>query len=90
MTYQWFKDGEVLPEEKRSSLIRDPLKVQDFGFYECEVRSCDAGQHNSSFITSDVAELDVAPSAGRGELIHNCVYISSKQPMPAWKWKRAF
>ena len=67
--YQWFKDGEELPEEKSSSLIHDPLKVQDFGIYKCELRSCDAGQHNSSFITSNEAELDVAASAGRGELI---------------------
>ena len=75
VTYQWFKDGEELPEEKSSSLILHSLKVQDFGFYKCEVRSCDAGEHNSSFITSNVAELNVAPSAGRGELIHNCVFV---------------
>ncbi|XP_068702578.1 uncharacterized protein [Montipora foliosa] len=65
VTYQWFKDGAEVPEEKSSSLILHKLKVQDFGFYKCEVRSCDAGQHNSCFITSHVAELDVAPSAGR-------------------------
>ena len=69
--YEWFKDEERLPEEKSSSLILDPLKVQDFGFYRCELKSCtDADQHNSSFVTSRTAELDVAPSDGRSESIH--------------------
>ena len=67
--WQCFIDGKELPKVKSSSLIHDPLKVQDFGIYKCELRSCDAGQHNSSFITSNEAELDVAASAGRGELI---------------------
>ncbi|XP_068720298.1 uncharacterized protein [Montipora capricornis] len=82
VTYQWFKDGEELPEEKSSSLILHPLKVQNFGFYKCDVRSCDAGQHNSPYITSNVAELDVAPSAGRGYRLLKDVFdrsINTKQ-----------
>lgn len=64
--YEWFKDERRLTEEKNSSLIFDPLTVQDFGFYRCELRSCaDADQHKSSFVTSRTAELDVAPSDGR-------------------------
>ena len=74
--YQWFKDEEELPEEKSPSLIRDPLKVKHFGSYKCELRSCDADQHNLSFVTSHTAELDVTPSDGTSELIHHCVYIS--------------
>ncbi|XP_068720671.1 uncharacterized protein [Montipora capricornis] len=62
--YQWFKDEEELPEEKSPSLIRDPLKVKHFGSYKCELRSCDADQHNLSFVTSHTAELDVTPSDG--------------------------
>ncbi|XP_068702633.1 uncharacterized protein [Montipora foliosa] len=62
--YQWFKDEEELPEEKSPSLIRDPLKVKHFGSYKCELRSCDADQHNLSFVTSHTAELDVTPSVG--------------------------
>ena len=69
--YKWFKDEEELPEEKSSCLIRDPLKVKHFGSYRCEVSSCDADRNSSS-----AAELDVAPSDGRSELIHHCVYIS--------------
>ncbi|XP_068702628.1 uncharacterized protein [Montipora foliosa] len=58
--YKWFKDEEELPEEKSPCLIRDPLKVKDFGSYRCEVGSCDADRNSSH-----VAELDVAPSDGR-------------------------
>ena len=71
VVYLWFKDEEELPEEKGPSLIRDPLKVKHFGSYRCELRSCDADQHNSSFVTSHTAELDVTPSDGTSELIHH-------------------
>ncbi|XP_074619471.1 D-inositol 3-phosphate glycosyltransferase-like isoform X5 [Acropora palmata] len=37
--YQWYKDGQELQGQYNSSLILNALKVQDFGFYKCEVRS---------------------------------------------------
>ncbi|XP_074620483.1 uncharacterized protein LOC141879205 isoform X2 [Acropora palmata] len=61
--YQWYKDGQELQGQDNSSLILDPLKVQDFGFYKCEVRS--DRRYDSSCVESNVVDLDVTPAEGK-------------------------
>ena len=73
--YRWSKDGQVLPREKTSTLILDPVKVQDFGFYECAVRN--DKHEDSSWQKSKAVELDVKPPEGKRELIYD--YIEQKQ-----------
>ena len=68
--YQWYKDGQELQGQDNSSLILDPLKVQDFGFYKCEVRS--DRRYDSSCVESNVVDLDVTPAEGKSELIFDC------------------
>ena len=68
--YRWFKDEQELQGEANSTLILDPLKVQDFGSYRCEVRS--VKRDDSSCVESAVVELDVRPAEGKSELIFDC------------------
>ena len=68
--YQWYKDGQELHGEENSSLILNPLKVKDFGFYKCEVRS--DKRDDSICGASQVEELDVTPAEGTSELIYDC------------------
>ena len=68
--YRWFKDGQELQGKDSSTLILDPLKVQDYGFYNCKVR---IDKHDdSSCVASEVVELDVTPAEGKSELIYDC------------------
>ena len=68
--YQWYKDGQELQGQDNSSLILNQLKVKDFGFYKCEVRS---DKRNDSICgASEVVELDVTPAEGTSELIYDC------------------
>lgn len=61
--YRWSKDGQVLSGEETSTLILDPVKVQDFGIYECAVRN---DKHkDSSCLKSKAVELDVKPAVGK-------------------------
>ncbi|XP_029208472.2 uncharacterized protein LOC114972102 isoform X2 [Acropora millepora] len=61
--YRWYKDEQELQEEDKSTLILDPLKVQDFGFYKCEVRS--DKRYDSICVESNVVDLDVTPAEGK-------------------------
>ena len=63
--YRWFKDEQELPGGNNSTLILDPLKMQDFGVYRCEVKS-------GKRVESTVVELDVTPAEGESELIYDC------------------
>ena len=63
--YRWYKDEQELQEENNSTLILDSVKVQDFGFYKCEVRS-------DKRYESNVVHLDVTPAEGKSELIYDC------------------
>ena len=67
--YRWYKDEQELQEEDKSTLILDPLKVQDFGFYKCEVRS--DKRYDSICVESNVVDLDVTPVEGKSELIYD-------------------
>ncbi|XP_074620698.1 uncharacterized protein LOC141879336 isoform X2 [Acropora palmata] len=64
MFYWWFKDEQELQGEANSTLILDPLKVQDFGSYRCEVSRSNK-RDDSSCVESDVVELDVTPAEGK-------------------------
>ena len=68
--YRWYKDEQELQGEDNATLILDPLKVQDFGFYKCEVRS--GKRYDSSWVESNVIGLDVTPANGKSELIYDC------------------
>ena len=70
MFYLWYKDGQELQGQDNSSLILDPLKVQDFGVYKCEARS--GKRYDSSYVESNVVELDVTPAEGKSELNYDC------------------
>ena len=70
MFYQWYKDEQELQGEDNSTLILDPLKVQDFGFYKCEVRR--GKRYDSNCVESNVVELDVRPAEGKSELNYDC------------------
>ena len=72
--YQWYKDGQELQGQENSSLILDPLKVQDFGSYRCEVSRSNK-RDDSSCVESAVVELDVTPAEGKGELSFDCPYL---------------
>ena len=71
--YRWFQDEQELPGENNSTLILDPLKMQDFGSYRCEVRS--DKRDDVSCVKSDVVELDVTPAEGKSELIYDCLEL---------------
>ena len=71
MFYRWFKDEQELQGEANSTLILDPLKVQDFGSYRCEVSRSNK-RDDSSCVESDVVELDVTPAEGKSELMFDC------------------
>ena len=70
--YRWFKDEQELQGEANSTLSLDPLKVQDFGSYRCEVSRSNK-RDDSSCVESDVVELDVTPAEGKSELIFDCL-----------------
>ncbi|XP_067040144.1 uncharacterized protein [Acropora muricata] len=61
--YRWFKDEQELPGGNNSTLILDPLKMQDFGSYRCEVRSDE--RDDVRCVESNVVELDVTPAGGK-------------------------
>ena len=63
--YQWFKDDSKIQGQRNSSLVLDPVKVEDFGNYKCEVKYDDGDSEKC--VTSLPAELDVIPSDGMGE-----------------------
>ena len=69
--YRWFQDEQELPGENSSTLILDPLKIQDFGSYRCKVRS--DKRDDVRWVESwNVVELDVTPAEGESELIYDC------------------
>ena len=68
MSYQWYKDEQELQGEDNATLILNPLKVQDFGFYKCEVRR--DKRYDSSCAESQVEELNVTPAEGKSKLIY--------------------
>ena len=51
--------------QRNSSLVLDPVKVEDFGNYKCEVKYDDGDSEKC--VTSLPAELDVIPSDGMSE-----------------------
>lgn len=63
--YQWFKDGQELQGQNMSTLTLDPLRMQDFGFYKCQVRI------GSICVASKVVELNVTPARGKSKLIYH-------------------
>ena len=63
--YQWFKDDSKIQGQRNSSLVLDPVKVEDFGNYKCEVKYDDGDSEKC--VTSLPAELDVIPSDGMSE-----------------------
>ena len=63
--YQWFKDDSKIQGQRNSSLVLDPVKVEDFGNYKCEVKYDDGDSEKC--VTSLPAELDVIPCDGMGE-----------------------
>ena len=63
--YQWFKDDSKIQGQRNSSLVLDPVKVEDFGNYKCEVKYDDGDSEKR--VTSLPAELDVIPSDGMSE-----------------------
>lgn len=60
--YQWFKDDSTIQGQRNSSLVLDPVKVEDFGNYKCEVKYDDGDSEKC--VTSLPAELDVIPTDG--------------------------
>ena len=63
--YQWFKDDSAIQGQRNSSLVLDPVKVEDFGNYKCEVKYYDGDTEKC--VTSLPAILDVIPSDGMSE-----------------------
>ena len=63
--YQWFKDDSTIQGQRNSSLVLDPVKVEDFGNYKCEVKYDDGDSEKC--VTSLPSELDVIPCDGMGE-----------------------
>ena len=53
ITYEWRKDGVVIPNEVSNTLIIDQISVNDIGEYECIPINA-AGSFNSSIIQVDV------------------------------------
>ena len=63
--YQWFKDDSKIQGQRNPSLVLDPVKVEDFGNYKCEVKYDDGDSEKC--VTSLPSELDVIPCDGMGE-----------------------
>ena len=57
ITYEWSKDGVVIPNEVSNTLTIDPISVNDIGEYEC-IPSNAAGSFNSSIIQVDVKGIN--------------------------------
>lgn len=60
--YQWFKEDSMMDGQRNSSLVLDPVKMEDFGNYKCEVKYDDAD--SVKCVTSLPAELDIVPREG--------------------------
>ena len=68
--YRWFKDDSKIQGQRNSSLVLDPVKVEDFGNYKCEVKYYDGDYDDGDSekcVTSLPAELDIIPSDGMGK-----------------------
>ena len=63
--YQWFKDDSKIQGQRNSSLVLDPVRLENFGNYKCEVKYDDGDSEKC--VTSLPAELDVIPSDGMSE-----------------------
>ena len=63
--YQWLKDDSKIQGQRNPSLVLDPVKVEDFGNYKCEVKYDDGDSEKC--VTSLPSELDVIPCDGMGE-----------------------
>ncbi|XP_074620415.1 uncharacterized protein LOC141879166 isoform X3 [Acropora palmata] len=79
--YRWFKDEQELPGGNNSTLILDPLKMQDFGSYRCKVRS--DKRDDVPFVPSNVVELDVTPAEGESyktltEALQSSLHLKNK------------
>lgn len=63
LTYQWYKDGNMLQRGDEGTLVLKSVTLLDFGCYNC-VASCEG----SPFLrmASWPAELDVTPRDGTG------------------------
>ena len=53
ITYEWKKNGVIIPGETSSTLTLSDVSVDDIGQYEC-IPSNSVGSHNSSIIQVDV------------------------------------
>lgn len=72
ITYQWLKDGLMLPRQTNPNLVFDSVKPSDFGYYCCEVTCSDAGRNKSEPVKSKVAKLEVLPCEGKSKY-HACI-----------------
>ena len=63
LLYQWFKDGEPLPNKNESILVLDPVQLRDFGYYTCNVTY---RFYHGEISKSSPAKLDVAPDSQNG------------------------
>lgn len=61
--YQWFKDGEPLPNENAPILVLDHVQLRDFGYYMCKMSHQDSSGEGSK---SSLAKLDVTPDSQSG------------------------
>ena len=68
VSYQWLKDRTEIQGQNSPILILDHVKLCDFGYYTCEVRSTD-GQ----CVESSSAMLDVIPGDGMSKFILSVV-----------------
>lgn len=63
LSYQWFKDGVLLPNEDAPILVLDPVRLRDFGYYVCHVSYQDFYGKDS---ISSRAKLVVTPGSQSG------------------------
>ena len=53
ITYQWKKNGAIIPSQNSRSLTLSPVDTTDIGSYEC-IPSNSLGTHNTSVIQVDL------------------------------------
>ena len=68
ITYQWIKDGVVIPGETSNTLTFDKVNINDIGEYVC-IPSNIGGSHNATTmvlsVNGELSHLNVC--------IHNCL-----------------
>jgi hypothetical protein len=68
ISYTWYKDGELLPDEPASFIIFDPITLADAGHYFCRIDDGDIALIDTSPVTVVVFSAGALPLSSAAAL----------------------